>query len=744
MSGASAAKILKVQVASTDPSSPLGAEVKADKRLEISLEEKALTLGYDLPSAESEIRRVEDLRSQLRQNLEKKKQHLPTARVDLAAWLGQHGDATLQDLELADSPVPVKSITVDEIVGLGRYVMQGDLKEWIDGVGQLREQVRRDGGEWNSDDEHEVEEAMTTHLKKLLTKDAQVKEQELVKLVSSLSDILSAISSRSMSVDCTAFDSVGQLRQLHSHVLKWREYWEENLKDEVRVQSDARVEDGKSVDMTEAARRAGVQLTREQLDQVLAEFYHRPAPNQAQKQAELSRLKKRLAEALNRESEKTAMLRRHVTAQNEKIDDLTNTIMTLNRELSALKSGCVSDLRNVKELQQTNDQTNAIAEILARRKIREASEEVVTVMEEFQKQKEEHVVIAEKLAQLVERGKNADLSVKRIEELWMKHKTYELQQEERRKAIFGGHKDDQQHFIHTMTSVLGQSISYFSNVLNDPSNARETVAAWATQMMQYAITDSLKIALSELTKLCSNSTRSHPLRDDDLADSLLRRLDASLSENAAKYRESRFMRSTVRYVAQCVEAMCAGTYDEVVHGKRRVHENDDSRSNVHEEPFPPLTVVAPDGDYAYAWMEECKMLEVMFDNLRNALMGTEERVDATNALLAVLDSASSWRTQQSPVEEAVVPLQKEEGPLREEDLHHRTSALVAQLEEMPSEVVLSDPRTQERHKNIVGGASVLAEMKRISSTDVLQTSDSPQQTGYLEALDPRRRLGKAM
>lgn len=156
-----------------------------------------------------------------------------------------------------------------------------------------------------------------------------------------------------------------------------------------------------------------------------------------------------------------------------------------------------------------------------------------------------------------------------------------------------------------------------------------------------------------------------------LIESLSHRLDQTVCEVKDKFREERFMRTTIKYFVQRVEEMCAGTYKEDPH----LEPTDDSLSMgsgttltgvrspldklkplasiTHTKVFPPKSITVPDTEYSYAWTDETDSLQRLFLSLKAILMHEVERTETTNAIVGALEKYNeegpSYKNTKTPI-----------------------------------------------------------------------------------------------
>lgn len=720
-----------------------------DSKLLANIDVKAKTLGYQLPHADVEIQRIEELQRARRDEFLKKRQRKPVQQMtQLSYWLDRHSDSTLQDLGLADSSVAVREVllpkamsssqqegqtaatqgtqrTMEEIfayedtplgvgesevdrrtasavglkpmdgLGVSRYQIRGDLKQWLSRVEELNERMILDAGDFSREEEQHIQKALQSHIAQALNKTAARDEFLMKQAVKSMCDTLETLTRKPFAVssDKPVREQVQILDQLitdfYSDVIKkggllfGRPPAEgEGTTGGKKVESEGEIRKRQlAVGVAAAAQSQQILLTQAQLDQVLTAFYQQQLPSTKR---EKGRMERQLLQSLVREDNTTNGLRRRNKELTEEVEVLQETVKTLLEERASLLKQQTKTLiptptsqgGGPDALRSSNDVIQEMAEILAKKSVREAQQtarEECELKEASQRRCEELQRLAE--SQKTEIDTLQD-KLRRLESMWEKQEEAKREQEEERRKLFGGMKSDQQYYQSTINKVLIHSaacIGRITALAAEDGRVRrsncekmdeviETLDEWRKAVnFAFHFADASKAAADELVALCINKREEcrnsgaelcqMPERavpdydqavDRKLVNELSQRLDATLSEAKAKFREGRYVRNFLWYVIHCFEAMLNGTYSDEVHGKRRfgrrktdTDDRTDHKDDVGEteDPFPPTCVVALDIDYAYAWSEEIQALERVFVGFRSRLGSEEAQQGEVNAAL---------------------------------------------------------------------------------------------------------------
>ena len=529
----------------------------------MSLDAKAQTLGYELPSAESEIKRLEEVQRSLRDEFARKRRGKPEERSNLAGWLERHPDTTLGDLNLASSPMPIKALSIatgvptgtmidneveviPDALGVGRYAMRGDLRTWLDHVAELGDRLKLDAGDWNAQDEKELERALAETTKLVAGKNDERNLFLCRESLTSLLEMLSVIGARRFYADVKAplheaLDGlVVQVREWYAAFLKFghggrvatqRKEEEESRKTE--TEDDIRKRQ-LAVGIAAAAHSQHILLTQAQLDQVLAAFYHQ---SHAVSRREKGRIERKLVESLTREDNVTANLQRMNRALQEKVSALQEAI---ERHLHPSGStgefdataNALNELRKPSAVENMNQMTQAMAEVLSKKRIREAESKVASLTEAYtdlRNHHEQNVILVERMQK---ENKQLSDAVAHIQKLWDVQIQAKAQQEEERRRMYGGLQSDQQFYLSSLTTLMNASLSTVSTLLANASTqserhtsvvqllsaeqrrilprdafasglteAKRLVLSWTTAVYNCAVSEGARATLQQLARL---------------------------------------------------------------------------------------------------------------------------------------------------------------------------------------------------------------------------------------------------
>ena len=149
--------------------------------------------------------------------------------------------------------------------------------------------------------------------------------------------------------------------------------------------------------------------------------------------------------------------------------------------------------------------------------------------------------------------------------------------------------------------------------------------------MKYAPQEGFRITLDQVTRVMSDDTNTPGVSVEPgssqfefkLFDQLQEKIEMLATENRSKFREARYIKSVITYVCQTVEAFISGDYGTDIDVDKPMT-------------FPPSHVVAQDKDYAYAWLDERKMLEEVLTTLNLFVRHGGTKPNSVNSLVSVL------------------------------------------------------------------------------------------------------------
>lgn len=125
-----------------------------------------------------------------------------------------------------------------------------------------------------------------------------------------------------------------------------------------------------------------------------------------------------------------------------------------------------------------------------------------------------------------------------------------------------------------------------------------------------------------------------------LFEQLHEKIEMLATENRSKYREIRYMKSLVAYLSKTADEVISGTYD---HSKDSEAPREDQK--LSNSDGIPSEVAREDKDYAYAWIDERKLLAELLTKLKLYVTHGGAKPNSVNSLLGVL---GSWREQLNP------------------------------------------------------------------------------------------------
>lgn len=496
---------------------------------QMTLDVKAKTLGYQLPHAEAEIQRIEELQRAKRDAFLKRRQQRPSERAaGLVGWLDRHADtATLQDLSLASASVPVRSVlltppgggaeetpkqgladngqtklTMEQLfadnggdvadpqsassrqpdsIGISRYQVRGDLQKWISQVEAMNERMIFDAGDFNPEEEALLHTALERHLAKAVNKNASRDEFLMKSSLKTMCEMLENMTRSPFAVpeDLPVKDQLDALERqvvdLYAKAMKRGGfiYGSQAVSNESsgpkKFESEGEIRKRQlAVGVAAAAQSQHILLTHVQLDQVLNAFYQQQLPTNKR---EKGRLERQLVQSMIREDNTTTSLRRRNKQLSEELEALQETMKQILDERQKLKAMLAPTLVPVPtsqggaqkdDLQQTNEVIQTMAEVLAKKAVREMqgtydalqqhSDEMERDLKALQAAQREVVEERDRLRQRLD-----DLEAQQAHQNELKR-----QQEEERTRMFGGMRSDQQYYQSTIHKILLQSSATLS------------------------------------------------------------------------------------------------------------------------------------------------------------------------------------------------------------------------------------------------------------------------------------------
>ena len=664
----------------------------------VPLHVKALTLSYALPDADAEIRRLSEMQRNLTQHLNTvTKRPIRPDHVVLRDWLDQHPDATLEAAGLAPGidNFNVASIRVDTsdagMAALERYVIRGDLQDWLEKVKRLDEEVAADPGTWGAAEVDDVDQAMKETLMKALTKDQERRRVLVSQMVAQLCDWLSFVSERDMHVDVEfVTDEVEQLKRLSECVGAWHEHVKEHGHPRAELESmvKQRFEEETRRRAAEqgirtAARSQGILLTDPQLDQVLMAFYEQRQPAGRHLQ-EKSKFEAKVIQTLKREEATRRLVTERCQRLVERNADLEATVTELMAKIYEFEHCPGERERQVQSLDQLNATTRVVAEVLARTKLNQAQIAVKHMSQVVEDVRRQHDVAQRQVEQLKTVNGDLRVAVDRFQVEWTAFTQLKAKEDEERVQQQGGQKSDILHLMSVITEVVAATCATMTRIIavcrNAPSarSLKTACTGWLDRMAEVGrIGEGAKTVIRTLrqeTDAWDAATPDDPVepsscvvksspasgsvptqawlsssaynKEKELVDDIVRRLDHAASELSANHCATRLMKRTIEYTVRCIDALVSGTYDDVTVGLRPpvaatvapggagtdvlLRKSDAgateamaaATTTVPVTSFPPRAVTAPDDGYAFTWVEEFKMLERCFAQLRVVLTDT--------------------------------------------------------------------------------------------------------------------------
>lgn len=436
---------------------------------------KAATLSYKMPDAQSEIRRLDEMQRGLERELTKFRREPRPEHATLSDWLERNEDLSLADVNLGDSEVTIQAIARQDVTGLGRYAMRGDLRAWMDRVAQLHSSSATIAGEWSAEDARFIDQEVHNQVKKSVTKDLAKRKRAQVQLVQQICRHLHYISDgRDFSIDSQFVpDDLDQLRRLSEYVDDWHAFIERNghphKQAEAVVARRLAEEEAKRRQQQQgvmaAAQAAGVLLSDAQLDQVLVAFYEQKQPSTMLSKKEKARIERNMVTTLKREEHLVGAYESRSDRLQERVHELTAEVERLNGVVRDYEENPRGRQDFVEGLEQANALTQTAAEALARRRIRECEALVANITAEFDALQQRYVAATERVVEMQRENTRMRASVDDLAKKWQNFQVLKRQQEEEMARIHGGRVSDLQRVMSTLSDVVGHTTVALATVL---------------------------------------------------------------------------------------------------------------------------------------------------------------------------------------------------------------------------------------------------------------------------------------
>jgi hypothetical protein len=654
-------------------------EVERQVPLEEQLE-KAATLSYQMPDATTEIRRLDDLQRTLDKELLRYRSIQRPHHAVLNDWLNRNEDLSLADVNLGDSDRTLRDVAGEELSGLGRYAMRGDLRLWMERVAQLDSAVGSIAGEWSVEDLRVIDEEMRAQTKRVVAKEAVQKSQQNVAVIQALCRNLRIISEgRDFNIDPEFTpDDAAQLQRLHEKVDDWRATVERNghptklaeREIERRIAEAEEKRRGLAQSAVEAATSHGLHLSEAQLDQVLEAVYKEHQPSTFLSKREKAAIEHQMAAAKANAEAIVAAAERARLRDKSRVEALQRQVEDLRDVIATYQSNPQVQREFVEGLERTNAQIEITAEVLARKRISECESVVAQHMSEYESLKVAFQEACKRVSNMHAENERCKSEIVTLRDAWRRVTQLQAQQDEELARIHGGQVSQLQRVVSTLADVVGVTVHALSKIAascaaqlntahphgtvsDDRHLVRdnlESIVSWSQHLQGLgSISDGTRTAARELAARASRTLGSgetahsavtasdtEKLEQRGFIDGLVRKLDHAGAELQGKYREQRYMKNVVAYFVKIVSSLLDGTY-ETVSAQYNREQDASSRKTL---PFPPSDAVAPDENYSLPWADELKSLDRLLMQLRTELSDSVDRTGTTNALLAAVEAVA--------------------------------------------------------------------------------------------------------
>jgi hypothetical protein len=627
---------------------------------------KATTLSYQMPDARSEISRLQEVKRSLEKDLAKYRGPARSEPTSLGQWLKRNEDLSLADVNLGDSEMSIKTIAEEEVSGFGRYALRGDLKHWMDRVAAIESNIPVIAGDWTNEDKKAIEIELQEQVRKVVAADALKRRRQNIELIQGICKQLTYISDgRDFRIDSDfVVDDTEQLKRLAESVDDWNSHIErhghphkQTEAEIARKMAEAEAKRRRAeLGIAAAGKTVGMELTDAQLDLVLAAFYDQRQPSTFLSKKEKAKIEAAMVSEMKRASmiERAAM--ESVLRLKTRISEMEARETQLLLQLEAERSDPMRKRTTVDNLEHTNATIQTAAEVLARKRIREAEDVVASITLEFQSLLEAHRDSQVDAQQLAAQNGELKLRVAKIEDEWNHIQTLRIRHEEEMARVHGGRVSDLQRLVATLQEVFAITFNTFNCMVTglfrwgqDPqgsahSQVMGSLTEWCDCVTQLpGVSEGVKVAALELLrvsqagaaeadaliKLPASAGPPQLRGEKEFIDQMVRKLDNCTSELQASFREKRGMRKVVHYFCELVAAMKEGS-TEAYFAKLELPVE-------QRQSFPPAAVVGDDDSYMACWGDELRAFDHLLALLRSELLDSTDRSTATNALLHVVE-----------------------------------------------------------------------------------------------------------
>ena len=701
--------------------------------------EKADTLSYQLPDAETEVRRLEDLRRTLDKDLLRFRPQQRAQHAVLSEWLSNNQELSLVDAGLGDSDLQLKNLQTDDSAGLGRYAMRGDLRAWMDRVCQLDATAAQVAGEWSPEDIRRIEDELRTSVRQQVARDAERKRQSNIDYVQTICGDLAFISEgRDFTIDSEfVTDDTDQLKRLAENVSEWRscierfghpgKLSEKEITRRVRELEERRKQT--KDDVLRQAEAAGKLLSSPQVDQVLDAIYSERCPPNFLSKNEKERIQQTMVVTNRCAEAQIAKSRRQCDVVLKQMDHIRTENKALRSQLADYVDNPKGRQEFVEGLEQSNAQMQVAAEVLARKRVRECEETVQRLQQRLTNTETAHDAALERMTMLATVNDRLTSQVEQVSNAWESMLGLKQSHEKELAKIHGGQVSQLQRVGATLSAVMSANVEVLNRFMDASESLptgsstssfnaaiKQAVSKWRQSVRsQGGLSDGARSATDEVLarserlgasgigKIAEATTDSTANRQ--FVDGLLHRVDVACGELQAKHREQRYMKKIIAYFVKLIGAMMDNSYEEFC---RAFSDSVESKKML---PFPPDRAVSPDESYGLIWNDELKALERLALQLRPELSDTVDRTGAANALLGAVEvfADASHRAASPPKS----PTQVGGGRAKAVDTSINADAEVLTRNEVQvkrdARLMLFDAKRREAR---AGGASILEELRR--------------------------------
>eukprot|EP01065_Artemidia_motanka_P006963 TRINITY_DN13406_c0_g3_i2.p1 TRINITY_DN13406_c0_g3~~TRINITY_DN13406_c0_g3_i2.p1 ORF type:complete len:760 (+),score=306.93 TRINITY_DN13406_c0_g3_i2:736-3015(+) len=442
-----------------------------------------------------------------------------------------------------------------------------------------------------------------------------------------------------------------------------------------------------------AARAAGYSLTPAQVKEILHHFYHQPkqplsAPMKKKREI---RLQRRYVDTLKREAEQVSKLRRINVDVRQQLLDAKREIAMLKEQEKAMEGSVPATIRSdgtaggewVSAVELCRRGRQMLDREMSGQRIKDLELHVRKLSAMYDAEKEGNEDSSELYEKLQADYLELSRELNALKAQWDEKEREFQRQRLQIDRLQQGRKEKDQLWRSRLLEVcrgvldamaelpLGLSLlrgllvgsesvdKWRATAIAAVDGGIDTAYELVQQTIKYVPAEGYKITLEELQAqlLAEKDGRvaqaarpqrgsvtavfdcgGHEPFDRRLFEQLHEKIEMLATENRSKFRELRYMKSVIAYVCKTSDEIVSGTYDYSRDTDAEPAEEGPQMSGASGD-FPP-DVAREDKDYAYAWIDERKLMQELLTNLKRYVRHGGAKPNSVNSLMGVL---GSWR-----------------------------------------------------------------------------------------------------